>query len=367
MAELTGDQVRALRMRALLLAGEHAHAGVGDVVTWMGAMQAQDYASGLWSLGIRLPGSTRESVEAALEAREALRTWPMRGTVHLVPSRDARWMLELMSAKPLAGAAGRREYLGITEATVVAANAALDAALRGGRRLTRSACMEVIQDAGIDTSGQVGYHLLWYASQTGVTCIGPQEGKEQTFALLDEWVPDPVTLEREEALAMIALRFVRSHGPVTVKDLSRWTGLGVRDCRAGLSGAGTAVVEVATAAGPMMASAEALGATVADAGGRVIPPGFDEFMLGYADRGLALAPEDLNAVVPGSNGVFRATLVRDGRVVGTWKRIARARSQVVDAVPLARLGAADRRAFETSFARYGAFTGVETQVRWGAH
>src|SRR5690554_2859061 len=195
MKELTDADVRALRLRALLLLGDHPHKSVGEVVTWMGAMQAQDLASGLWSLGIRLPDHTETQVIQALEDRQALRTWPMRGTVHLVPSRDARWMLELMSAKPLAGAAGRRAYLGITEDTVERANAALEGALRGGKRLTRSECLQAVADAGVASPGQVGYHLLWYASQVGITCVAPSRetasgAREQTFALLDEWAPD---------------------------------------------------------------------------------------------------------------------------------------------------------------------------------
>ncbi|GIG54035.1 winged helix DNA-binding domain-containing protein [Demequina activiva] len=367
MTALPGSEVQALRMRALLLAGDHAHRSVGDVAMWMGAMQAQDLASGMWSLGIRLPHLTAPDVDAALERREALRTWPMRGTVHLVPARDARWMLDLMSGKPLAGAAARRQFLGITEDTVATANAALEGVLRGGKRLTRSQCLEAIADAGVPSPGQVGYHLLWYASQVGLTCMGPQDGKEQTFVLLDEWVPDPVALEREEALAEIAVRYVRSHGPVTVKDLARWTGLGVRECRAGVAGAGQRLRAVDTDHGPMVAAAEALDdAPPANEGGLVIPPGFDEYMLGYGDRSLMMEPQHMNAVVPGGNGVFRATLVRDGRVVGTWKRTMRTTTCVIDVDPLTRLDARERDGFEQAFARYGTFMGRGLDVRWGA-
>lgn len=371
MSALTQSDVRTLRMRALLLGGDHPHESVGEVVTWMGAMQAQDLASGLWSLGIRLPGRTEDDIIQALENREALRTWPMRGTVHLVPSRDARWMLDLMSAKPLAGAAGRREYLGITENTVERSNAALEGALRGGKRLSRSDCLQAVADAGVPTPGQVGYHLLWYASQVGITCVTPSRetaggGKEQTFALLDEWAPDQRALEHDEALATIAVRFFRGRGPATVKDFSRWTGMGIRDCRAGIAAAKKALRIVETESGSMVAAADALDAGIPpSAGGHVVPPGFDEYMLGYGDREAMLRPEQLQAVVPGRNGVFRATLVREGRVVGTWKRTLRMRTCVVEVAPLEPLDAQDRSAFEQAFGQYGAFLGREVEVRWG--
>ena len=109
-------------MAALLLharpPGSTTPQSVGDVVTHLGAMQSQDFASGLWSLGVRLPGSTATDVVAALEQREALRTWPMRGTVHLVPARDARWMLATTGVRTLRSSARRRAELGLDDSII---------------------------------------------------------------------------------------------------------------------------------------------------------------------------------------------------------------------------------------------------------
>ncbi|MDH3959621.1 MAG: winged helix DNA-binding domain-containing protein, partial [Actinomycetota bacterium] len=105
--------IRAARMRSLLLDDpQRDHPDVGtrtplDVVEWFGAMQGQDLGSVQWSLGLRT-GLTRADIAVALESGEVLRTWPMRGTLHLVPGRDARWMLEHLGARALAGAATRR-------------------------------------------------------------------------------------------------------------------------------------------------------------------------------------------------------------------------------------------------------------------
>ena len=102
MTSISPERVRALRMAALLIAPRPSSAPapstVDGIVTHLGAMQAQDNASGLWSLGLRLGGATQAEVVAALERREALRTWPMRGTVHLVPARDAHWMLDVIGS-----------------------------------------------------------------------------------------------------------------------------------------------------------------------------------------------------------------------------------------------------------------------------
>src|SRR4051794_12969954 len=109
---MDGRTALGLRLSSLLLRG-NAPSSVHEIVSWFGAMQAQDANSMLWSLGARLPGSTLSSVNEALEDRSVLRTWPMRGTVHLVPSEDAHWMLDLMGVRALAGAAKRRETLGL--------------------------------------------------------------------------------------------------------------------------------------------------------------------------------------------------------------------------------------------------------------
>ena len=222
--ELTGAQALAIRMTSLLLreppGAAKRPADVAGMVEWFGAMQAQDAASGMWSLGARLPGAATGDIQDALERREAIRTWPMRGTVHLVPPRDARWMLDLMGVRALAGAQARRDYLGLSVEVADRAVEVLGAALAGGGRFTRAQCAAALAEAGVTTEGQLGYHLLWYASQRGVLCIAPHIGKEQTFVLLDEWVPDPHRPDRDEALGIIAERYFRGHGPTTRQDFA---------------------------------------------------------------------------------------------------------------------------------------------------
>ncbi len=371
MAGLTAAEVLALRMASLLLArgAPTRPDGVAGVVTWFGAMQAQDLGSGLWSFGVRLPGLTQADVEAATERREAVRTWPMRGTVHFVPPRDVHWMLDLMGVRALARAARRREYLGLPEAVADHAVEVLGAALAGGRRLTRAQCVEALEQAGISGAGQRGYHLLWYASQRGVTCIAPNVGTEQTFVLLDEWVPDPHRPDRDEALATIAVRYFRSHGPTTRQDFAGWTGLTVADARRGVAAAGDALVAVDVDGREMLADtalveSHRLQPVAATSDDLVALPGFDEYLLGFKDRSLMLADEHKQAIIPGGNGVFQPTLVRSGRVVGTWRRTTGRAKTTVDVRPFLRLRAADRRQVEAALEPYGRFTGRPVEVRW---
>jgi len=365
---LTTSEVLALRLSALLLAGSAERpTTVAGITEWFGAMQAQDLGNGLWSFGVRMPGATEAEVTAALERREVLRTWPMRGTVHFVPPRDARWMVEILGARPLAQAASRRAQIGLEADDAERAVEVLGSALSGGVRLTRAQCIAALADAGIAVAGQHGYHLLWFASQRGVVCIAPNVGTEQTFALLDDWAPDPHRPDRDEALGIIALRFFRSHGPAPRSDFARWTGLTAADARAGIAAAGKALAPVGTEHGEMIAAAAALDAPrpeVADLGRPLVLPGFDEYLLGYGDRALILDQGRLNDVVPGGNGVFRSTLVRRGRVVGIWTRTLRTRTCAIQANTWERVGAADRAGFERAFGQYGSFRGRTVEVTW---
>ena len=351
-----------LRLHSLLLRDHPAGRPdtVAGVVRWFGAMQAQDMASGLWSLGVRLPSLDLAGVTAALERREAIRTWPMRGTVHLVPPADARWMLDLMGSRALAGADKRRETIGLAAATAERGVEVLASALAGGGRMTRAECLGTLTEAGIDVSGQQGYHMLWYASQMGVTAIAPHIGKEQTFVRLDEWAPQPATPSREEALGIIALRYFRSHGPATVADLQRWTGLTIRDCRAGVAEAGDAL----TSFDDMIVDPALLDADLPDLDDWLALPGFDEYMLGYKDRSLMLDPAHFKAVVPGNNGVFQATIVRAGRVVAVWKRTLTKKAVVVTVQPLVTIKVADRKHVAGALQPFAGFYGLDLDVRW---
>lgn len=65
-----------------------------ELVSWMGAVQAQDYAMAKWAVGMRLASATVRTVEEALQKGEILRTHVMRPTWHLVAAEDIRWMLK---------------------------------------------------------------------------------------------------------------------------------------------------------------------------------------------------------------------------------------------------------------------------------
>ena len=243
-----------------------------------------------------------------------------------VPAEDAKWMLELMAVKAVRAGLAHARQLGVDDEIMARAEAVFTAALSGGKQLTRGAMMQCLIDADIDTTAQRGYLLLRHFSQTGLLCLASAEGKQQTFALLSEWVPSSKMLEKEEALAQIALRYFVSHGPATVRDFANWTGLAMSDAKNAVEMVKAGLVSEKINESEFYFSDNSFPVT----SGIHLLPGFDEYFLGYKDRSHIISPEHASKVVPGGNGVFKPMIVLDGRVVGTWKRTLKKASVEVD-------------------------------------
>ncbi len=365
VAALSPRDAARVRASSLLLArARGCGLAPADVVRHFMAMQAQDAPGAVYAVGLRA-GLTRAETAAALAGREALRTWPMRGTLHLVPARDARWMIALMGGRALAGALARRTHLGFDDAIAHRAVDVLVAATAGATApVARSALVEALAAAGIESEGQRAYHLIWFTAQHGLIAGGPADGKEQTFVHVDTWVRDHASPSRDEAVAIMAAAYVRGHGPVTEREMSRWTSLGLRDCRAGLAAAeGIERVSVEGAdAWVAPAALDALGAR------SVTPtwllPGFDEAMLGYSQTERPVASEHHAKTVPGGNGIFKPTVLDGGRVVGTWSRRSLATHQRLTISPFEPLSGAARERIEAAAQRAAAFEGTPLELRW---
>ena len=337
-----------------------------EVVRWLGAVQAQDYAQALWAIGLRLRSATVVDIEQAIAEGKILRTWPMRGTIHFVPPEDVRWMLELCASRMLARDDRRLEQLGLDREILERCKDLFYNALKGGRRLSRPETMQLLEYAGISTEGQRGYHILWYLAQSGLICIGPMRGKQQTFVLLDEWAPDSRELSREESLAELTRRYLSSHGPATVHDFARWAGLTVTEARSGIEAATPESVSEKIDGNEYWTTEDTPGyAEINDSSVHLLP-GFDEYVIGYKDRGAVLAEEHAHKIVPGKNGVFLPIIVVGGRVVGTWKRKLKKKSIDVTLSPFTQPGDLEEKIIEAAES-YSDFIGlplysVETNV-----
>jgi hypothetical protein len=331
-----------------------------EVVAWLGALQAQDYLGSLWAIGLRTRGATESAVEAAEARRAIIRTWPMRGTLHFVAAEDARWMTRLLAPRVIARHSARwQRDFGVDAKLVGRADEILTRALEGGRRLTRERLYELLEAKRIPTGRSRGLHLLLALALRGRLCLAGREGKQHTFALLEEWVPDGRVLEGDEALAELALRYFGSHGPATSKDFIWWSGITARQALAALDGAGT-----------RLTSAEVEGVRYwwRESGKRSAPrnsasarvhllPAFDEYTVAYQDRSLLAVGGTKTKMA-----LLSPAVLLDGRVIGAWKRTLDKNSAVVTtrlSRPLDRAGSAALRGAVES---YGVYLGLAAQL-----
>ncbi|MEO6998119.1 MAG: winged helix DNA-binding domain-containing protein [Terracoccus sp.] len=360
-------RLRRARMAALGLTpplGTPARpASALSVVRELGAVQAQDYGSGVWSLGVR-SGLTPAQVEQAVIDREIVRTWPMRGTIHWVAAADARWMCRLLATARIRSLAGRYRQLGLTERDIALAGELFETHL--GTPMSRPDAVALLEAHGIDPSDQRAYHLVGHHCMTGLLCQGPLIGKAPSFVLIDAWVPRSLTPTREEAMATVVERYVRGHGPVTENDVARWMLQPLGFTREALAMVEPRLVRETIDDRVWLTHADrqsSPGERVALRTGDVhLLPQWDELLLGYTSRELLLSPDYVARVVPGSNMVFSPTLVVDGEVVGTWKRVARSTHVAVEVTPFVKLAASRLRQLEDAAAAYGRFLGRDVEV-----
>lgn len=326
------------------------------------ALQGQDLPGVLWSLGVRT-GAAQDQVRAAFDDAALVRTWPFRGTLHVLAAEDVHWILALTAERTVRSAARRLAELELDERTLERARDVAGEVLAGRRALGRRDLLSSFESAGISTAGQRGYHLLWHLSITGTTVLGPFDGAEQQFVLLDEWVSRRRNLDGDEALAELVRRYLAGRSPATTADLVWWSKLPVTAVRRGIAACGAELDQVEyNGADHWQPVRQHEGADSSRLQTAVLLPGFDEYLLGYADRTAALAAEHAPLTVPGKNGVFKPTLVLRGKVAGVWSRKTTRSGTVVTIKPFAPLRSGDWNAVEQAAAGYGRFTGTAVTV-----
>jgi len=333
-----------------------------DIVGWLGAVQAQDFLGSLWAIGLRTTKATEADIEKAVAERTIVRTWPMRGTLHFVAAKDVRWMLELLTPRIVAG---REQWLykqmGLDEEVFTRSKKIFVDALQGGRQLKRTAMYELLEGERISTAGGRGLHLLSWLAHDGFLCFGSREGKQPTFALLEEWAPTAKAMKRDESLAELAKRYFTSHGPATVRDFVWWSGLTVADARAALEMARSHL-----ASDTFGDQTYWLASSLPDAKEPTAPayllPAFDEYTVAYKDRSAVLDPVYTRQVNSG-NGILSPLIVIEGQVVGTWKREIRKDGVVITANFFEKPKKSQIRAVAEATAHYSRFIGLPAVLR----
>lgn len=329
------------------------------VVAWLGAVQAQDYYGAKWSLGLRVPGITDAEVEQACDAGRILRTHILRPTWHFVTPDDLRWMMELTAPRVHQTNATAYRQLELDASTLAQSNAVIAQALEGGLALTRAELGEKLTAAGIPAVGRRLGYLVHHAELDLVVCSGPRRGKQFTYARVDARAPHARSLPREEALARLTLRYFTGHGPATLHDFARWSGLTIADAKRGVEMVGAQVVQE-TLDGTSYWLASPAPPHLVPGPTAFLLPTFDEYLVGYTDFAAALR----GAGRLTQNMIGDAPLVLDGQTAGIWRRTLKTREVRIDLTPFAPLSPTQGAAVLAAAARYGDFLGLPANVQF---
>jgi len=290
-----------------------------EVVRHLLAVQDQEYVGGLWSIALRMDKPIQNEVEKAIESKKIIRTWPMRGTLHLVPSEDIYWLLEYLTPRIVKKYSSMFKKQGLTDEVFKKAAQLVKRALKGNNLLTREEIYEIWEKEGIPTKNSAGLNTLAVLSQQQLICHATRKGKQQTFALLEEWVPNKIMLNKEEALARLALKYFTSHGPATIKDLVFWAGLQVKEAEEGLSYVKSKLEEIELDGYTYYMAKGSKAGSIPSPLVYLLQP-FDELTISHRNYEATIEESYIKKLR--SLNYFNILLI-DGKVCGSWRKVTK--------------------------------------------
>ena len=330
------------------------------------AIQAQDFDSARHQLRVRSIGLTATAVDQAFDhERSVVKTWLMRGTLHLCAADDVRWMLGLFG--PAVNRLGARQWatMGLDESTLQRAVRVIRKTLANGPVTRRELRNELVRRGVFkEPVGQAMIYLLFQTATLGLTCSGPRIGRADSFVLLDDWVPGTDGPRGDAALAELARRYLAAYGPATEGDLAAWSGLPVAMARAGMAGIAQETMEYP---GSVPGLRMLRSAAAADAPRQPVVRllgHFDTFLLGYRRRH-HLGDENAEEWIHrGGGGWIRPVVCVDGWIVGGWGLQHSPAEAEVTVLPFERLSTRIQAGIGREVTAIGRFLGRPT--RWSS-
>ncbi|MDQ3956573.1 MAG: winged helix DNA-binding domain-containing protein [Actinomycetota bacterium] len=285
---------------------------------WLGAVQAQEFAFAKWTLAQRTRNPDLGAIDKAFVDGTILRTHILRPTWHFVQAEDIRWMLAVSAPRVHQRSATQYRALGIDD-IYPKTNKLIAKALKGGNHLTRKEIRGILEKSGFTGSGQWLGYVVFRAELDGLVCSGAMKGKQHTYALLDERVPQAVELDEEEALVELARRYFTSWGPATAKDFATWASLTLAQVKRGITALGDALHQEVVDDRTYWFGSRASGAKPNSPRVGLVQV-YDEIVMSYSQSRDALQGEHTAVFPQGADPHLVHPLLLDGRLIGHWRR-----------------------------------------------
>ncbi|MFI5171995.1 MAG: winged helix DNA-binding domain-containing protein [Chitinophagales bacterium] len=324
-----------------------------EVVSHLVAIQAQEYEFAKWAIALRCPSLSNQQIEAEFNKGNILRTHLLRPTWHFVAPKDIRWLLQLTAPQVIAVSRYMLRQLELDDKLFNRSNRIIEKNLEG-KHLTRAELRSILEKNKIIAEGPRLSYICMKAELDGIICSGARKGKQFTYALLEERVAPAKKLNRKEALYELTNRYFASRGPATLKDFSVWSGLKMKDVRAG-----TAMLDKKFER--EIIDKQELIFIPQNIEKNKMPeltfllPDYDEYGMSY--KGTS-ANFNVKIIDPGkkrSFPTFNHIIIIDGQVAGTWKQTKKPGSITIDTNPFFTLNKTKDKFLNKAVGDYIAF------------
>jgi uncharacterized protein YcaQ len=359
---IEADRLPRIRACAQLLHRPTTMREPVEVARAIAGAQAQDEFAGPLTFRSRNRRLTAADVDRArTEERSLLRTWVMRKTMHLIPSEDAGWWLPLFEPAIENWSRARLEQLGVPGRVQDKALGKIARMLDAEGPLTRPEVSARLEPIGIELDTSTRMHISLLAVASGIACLGPDKGNRTCLVRREDWLGGLPGVDPEAALAELARRYLRAFGPASDRDFAYWSGLGLREVRAGLAAISKEVEEVRVG-GEALLSLRGKRPRLPPIGQLRMLGNFDTYLLGWKDRAFSVPDEHAAAVKAGGGGWIRPVIVRDGVVIGGWRSAKKGNTLEISLDVTGPPREEVRGAIDAEVEDIARFTGLETRV-----
>lgn len=318
-------------------------------------MQAQEYAMAKWAIGLRCVGSNDQDIEEAFNNWSILRTHIMRPTWHFVSKEDIRWMTKLTAPRVHQFNSFTYRQMELSTDILVKCAKIIEKKLTGGKHLNRQVLNLELKRHNIIAEGIRLSAIMMYAELEGVICSGPRDGKQFTYALLEERVPAVKDMLKAEALAKLCDQYFRSRGPATIRDFTTWSGLTVKEAREGISGMTQGFITENIDGSEYIFEDREYKLDINDQISFLMPD-YDEYGMSYKDRSSLFNPRNKGKTVSRGNPIFNRMIILSGKIEGTWTRTVKGKTVHVEAFPFLDLSRSEIKAMEKAVENYVQFS-----------
>ena len=365
------EQVLAFRLRRQRLARRIGRDAMLQVAADLCGLHAQVMSSAELTLWARVDELRPGDVARELwDERRLVKTWAMRGTLHLLPASDVPvWQAALSSFRHYLAPSWLKNF-GVTGVEVDELLAAIPLAL-DGRLLTRQElASEVARITGSPNLGHKLGHswgsLLKPASYRGLLCFGPSQGQNVRFTRPDQWLPDWRPADPTQAWREVTRRYLGAFGPARREDFARWWGMSAARAEKLLEDLGAEATHIDVEGGRLWLLSSQLDDLDDSLPRRCIRllPAFDQYVVGAPRGADHVIPTALRSRVYRNQGWISPVLLVDGRMEGVWRHERKGNRLSVTIEPFSDQPASVKSAAQAEAERLASFLGGKLELTW---